>query len=923
MDFIRSRIQRPHFRAELIDREGLEEQLGRALASQRLVLLLASAGNGKTVALVRQLERMPVETAVAWITADAELDLPSFFRCLGESLDPYDPPWRVMPGASIDFEEPENLRKAASELLDVLGAMNVPRGVIALDDMHAIQDARVFEFIDLLLEGLPPSWTLAIASRIEPPLALARLRASRAMVEFRQADLRFSVKEIQRLCSALRLDDSSEAAHRLFERTQGWAVGICLSLDAWGGRGETTATLQLSNRHLFEYLATEVFDRLPEAQRNFLMDTSMLENLSPAQCALVSENPHAERLLGEIAHRDLLVSVLDGEGHVLRLHSLARAYLEHRLQLERPEKIPVLLRRAAGSEADSVRRVDLYLRAGAFEEAESAFMDAARQLLTTGFAEQISQMVKRFPQALQENSAALWYGRGLYAWTRFEYAIMSSALDVAIRGFAASQRPVHAERSRALRAIALGMQGSVGEARTLWLARDASCTDLECVLLWELVAYWDSGVRGPAEAPGAHLRVIAEHLLAGASTSLWYLCLCVYPLTYWIGRPGVCEALERISAGGSEAAGSDCVLLQIEANRIAIWVRLWKGELAKADEIQQQVLADCNWVGAPLSIQTRQKTVPALTAAMRSDAKALQSIFEKADHLTHGRDPAIRRVVVGIRALCSAAVEDWRTVRLMISTIDARLPFWGPFKSLLEARMAMDEGRDQDAIEPLEALLANSAEVDRFGLDAQVRIALAIARQRLAQPALAWQAIQPLAQQARGSEEIGGILLCGLCTLVELAQGPWTDCMPQQDVVELQRWARVSEALKRANNEAHAKQVTAPHIAPRLTVRELQVLAFIVERDSNKVIARKLNLSPHTVKRHVARILDRLQLASRAEAAAWYVKRANSALPEQPPSPAALAQLRPAAAAAPSPAPSSAPAPARYEPTQRQQVRNG
>ena len=61
--------------------------------------------------------------------------------------------------------------------------------------------------------------------------------------------------------------------------------------------------------------------------------------------------------------------------------------------------------------------------------------------------------------------------------------------------------------------------------------------------------------------------------------------------------------------------------------------------------------------------------------------------------------------------------------------------------------------------------------------------------------------------------------------------------------------------------------------APLLSTRENEVLARLAAGDSNKLIARALDLSPHTVKRHVANILDKLGLSSRLQAANWYQRQ--------------------------------------------------
>lgn len=154
--FARTKIQPPRFRAGLIERGELERRMDAALATCRLVLLIAPAGYGKTAALSRQLQRLPEGCAAAWVTADEEDDLQRFLVCLAESLEPYDPPWRTAPEAlASQLAQGAGLRAGVEELLGVLDAIPVARGVIALDDLHSVADIRVFEFLGLLLAGLP------------------------------------------------------------------------------------------------------------------------------------------------------------------------------------------------------------------------------------------------------------------------------------------------------------------------------------------------------------------------------------------------------------------------------------------------------------------------------------------------------------------------------------------------------------------------------------------------------------------------------------------------------------------------------------------------------------------------------------------------------------------------------------------------
>lgn len=96
-------------------------------------------------------------------------------------------------------------------------------------------------------------------------------------------------------------------------------------------------------------------------------------------------------------------------------------------------------------------------------------------------------------------------------------------------------------------------------------------------------------------------------------------------------------------------------------------------------------------------------------------------------------------------------------------------------------------------------------------------------------------------------------------------------------------WQVLNETLQRMRAKARPHSPPLPAAEPalrpreptpatpvRLSQREREVLQRIAAGDSNKVIARTFDLSPHTVKRHVANILDKLGASSRGQAAAWW-----------------------------------------------------
>jgi LuxR family maltose regulon positive regulatory protein len=160
--------------------------------------------------------------------------------------------------------------------LNALAAAEVQRGLIVVDDAHRIADTAVFEFIDLLLERLPNQWGVVVSSRVDPPLALARLRAQDDVAELRQADLRFDQDEVAALVATAGGDTD---AAQLWTRTGGWAAGVRLALNA-AQQGFAAASNVRMDRHVFDYVAAEVIDDMPGELREFLLRCSVLQELT-------------------------------------------------------------------------------------------------------------------------------------------------------------------------------------------------------------------------------------------------------------------------------------------------------------------------------------------------------------------------------------------------------------------------------------------------------------------------------------------------------------------------------------------------------------------------------------------------------------------------------------------------------------------
>ncbi|KWT82907.1 ATP-dependent transcriptional activator MalT [Variovorax sp. WDL1] len=873
----RAKIQTPRFRSGLIERSELEQRLGDALANQRLVLLVAPAGYGKTAALSRQLQRLPAGRALAWLTTDEDDDLQRLLAYLIEALEPLDPPWRLAPEALLERVDQGRLREATSALLNTLEATDTPGGgVLVLDDLHAVADARVFEFLNQLLEGLPPNWTLVIASRVEPPLALARWRARREVAEFDETALSFSKKEVQDLWRHATGEDDPEQADRLLERTQGWAAGLSLSLEA-SQRSATTAPMEArhNRRHLFDYLAAEVFQDLPAELQAFLLRCSLLSELTVPRCEQISGNPRAAELLEDIGRRRLFSSVLDSEELTLRLHDLFRDFLEERLRRLHPEEMPALLRRAAQGEADPLRRTLTYLRAGAWQEAEQSLADGTADMLASDKGGQVIRMIEQFPADIQASSPVLAYVRGWCAWPRYQYGAVRSNMEQAAAGFDALGRHGEAQRARAMQAVAMFFCGHMAEARRLSQTVRSQPMDLETEALSELFDFWYEGHHGPVEGPGNHLANAIDLLEKGRSAELWFRC--IPRVNMFSSRPRVSEQIRRIVNGARAATVDGQWSLHADANLMDAWLHLWQGRLPELEAAFQRIEEDSQWLGQPAGLQVRLLTLKVNYQLICDDTDAVREtrdmLAAHAALLDPSSDLPLQYLAIVVRA--SAAIEDWPSVRMHLPALAVKVGHESPcmrmFLRSIEAQLAFQEGRAGEALKTFRELAASSAEFNTMFLDAMVRTRLALAELADGSPAAAWRALDPLIERIVSSGNVGQVLVTGVRGLNELSAASWGGAASEEGLAILREWTAIAKRFKaRTQNKPYDP---AGQQSAGLSARELEVLALLAASQSNKLIARTLDLSPHTVKRHVARILDRLDLSSRMQAAHWYRTR--------------------------------------------------
>jgi LuxR family maltose regulon positive regulatory protein len=888
LPFALTKIQAPRPRAEHLARPQLEERLAAAIGQARLMLLSAPAGFGKTALMGQLLASVEQRAggAVAWIAADDDDDLARFVACLVAALEPHDLPWRISPQALPTLgQQPRGLRRIADELLSALGGADLPQGqgqgLIVLDDAHRIADARIFELLDLLLEHLPAPWTVLLASRTDPPLSLARLRAQGELLELRQPELGFADDEVRVL--AERRGAGTALVQPLIERLQGWPAGIRLSLDAATLAGVRTPAA-LSQRHLFDYLASEVLADMPHGLRRFLLQTSVLAELDAPRCAALTGDPQAADWLDDIERRGLFVTVLDGPQLTLRLHDLFRDFLEDRLRQEAPEALTGLLHRAADTEPDDARRIAYLQRAGDWAAAEAALNAVARRWLSDGLLTQTQRLLAQFPPAWRERSSALMLLQGLAAWARWDFPAMAGHFQQALRLAEQQGLADQAQLARAYVALSLCQVDQRDEAaallaelRTQVLPREAEVTTLTASL-------WHAGDYGPV-GPSAGYMARRNELLADCTDiGLWYQAT---PNPRDIALPGIAPALTRFVERALRLAPEHPTAMSAIAWLLHGLTALWQGDAARAAERLERADEEARWLGSPRNVGTMLALARGLLHALRGDIDATR---QAAAHLQADPDlepPSVRREklrrAAQFQALRLAMIaDDGERAAALVATLGAPEP---PASGRIAQRArelalpAFSAELAEDWRQTVECWLTALQTPDAmewYGLLTEGRLRLAAALVRLGRPRDAAPFVEAAVARCAADGWIGSALLAGPRALAVLAHGRLVLSAGAQ--VALATWLDGAERLRghqppRAEGApaldggARPEMPTADPLAS-LSAREREVLARMAAGDSNKLIARAFELSPHTVKRHVANILDKLGADTRGQAAA-------------------------------------------------------
>jgi LuxR family transcriptional regulator, maltose regulon positive regulatory protein len=374
-----SKLQAPVQRRR-VHRPGLLELCSGS--PRKLTLIRAPAGWGKSTLLAEWHAAQADTRRFAWLALDrGDNDPVRFWSYLIEALRSQHPQVGAASLALLEAPRVDVVR----DVLPVLSAelsMLPGQTVLVLDDYHVVTSPEIDDSLAFFVDHLPRDLELAVASRTEPPLPLARLRGRGELVEIDAGDLGFSVEDAEHLFNDLHgLGLRHGAVARLQERTEGWAAGLYLASLTLRGRGdpeEFIAAFAGDDRQVVDYLSAEVMAGQPDEIRSFLLRTSLLDRLSAALCDAVTGRSDSRQVLRELETSNFFLIPLDTKREWYRYHHLFAELLRHELRLAEPHEISGLHRRASswhrefGSPSDAIAHATA---AGDFPEASELILE--------------------------------------------------------------------------------------------------------------------------------------------------------------------------------------------------------------------------------------------------------------------------------------------------------------------------------------------------------------------------------------------------------------------------------------------------------------------------------------------------------------------------------------------------------------------
>jgi LuxR family maltose regulon positive regulatory protein len=835
-------------------------------------IIAAPAGFGKTTLLIMASEQLTKRGwKIAWVSLEeTEQDPVRFWMYALAALDGAQPGISATSLRLLQTPRPLPMERALTVLINELATATTPI-VLVLDDYHRAATQASDAALTFLIEHAPTTLHLVVATRSDPALPLARLRAQGRIGELHATDLRFSVDEADRFMrETMHISLPDDQLARLEERTEGWVAGLqlaALSLRDQASMQNLVADTSTAPRYIAEYLIDEVLEHQPEDVQAFLLQTAPLERLCGPLCDAVTGRTDSAAMLARLMQAQLFVTPLDTARTWYRYHHLFSEVLRERLERAAPGALEQCHRCAAawlqqeGMIGEAIRHL---IAAQAFIEAAPIIEGETDRRVLRGEIAGLVAEVRALPRdvLLRHPHLSVLFAAGLLlqgipseatAWldTLERHLTERRALSVEIGGEIA-----------VIRALLLLWAGDVASGAAL--AREAVMQLSPANQLLRALALWLTnivGVLGEDDLSEAErtMSEIADESLRAANTLVALLALVtkadieVYQGRLHRAAQTSREALRLVPhANGQDhpvAAMAYCLLGEIR--------REWN-DLDGAEGELRHALAIGNvdiMVEGPISLAMVQSARGRFEEALAPLEEIPVRQLSPWD--VTQIEVARVRVLIAQGQLAEAArwAEACQRSRQEHCPISA-LALFREMEDLALARVVLAQKRPGAVVAPLEDLCARATRAGRLRNVLEARMLLARARWISGEIDAALRDLDTALALAAPEGFIRVFLDEGE-SLADLLAHYISVRPPSSERAHAHR-------LLVAFGRAHEPSALSRSI--RLSPRELDVLRLLATGRSNEAIATELVVALSTVKWHVAQIYRKLGVTGRVQA---------------------------------------------------------
>lgn len=891
---LRTSLHIPQMREGLITRAILSDRIDLVLKSP-LTLICAPAGFGKTTLLSQWVSgNQDLRGRVAWVSLESDCDLHRFWKYITTALEEIQSGIGTSALALLGQPQPAIhtiLRTLINELAEVSDDL-----VLVLDDLHQVEDPAVYSTLTFFIDHLPSKLHLVIASRSQPPLALARLRARNQLYELREEDLRFSLAEVAAFFNESKgMNLSPEEIAALEARTEGWIAGlqlVALSMQDFDDTSKHSfvSAFTGNQRYILDYLVEEVLQRQPDHIKTFLLKTALLERLSALLCNAVTGETDGQAILEHLERANMFTIALDQERGWYRYHHLFRDALRHELQRMLPEAVLDLHRRAAVWYIHAGQTDDAIEHACAAHEWEQA-LDLIETVISTtwnrGEIRKVITWLGKLPDAHLDRRIhlALYYSRAL---------MLGGQMEVADKRLRESEKVLRArldEHSSAEDRLQLG----------------AICTFRTTIAA--VAGEMDSALTLGREALGL-LPVEHKDIRAHAINSLG-------ATHYYLGD--MVEASRACAEAGNLARQAGNLYLVMVSASYRARALICQGQLRQAGQVLEQALS----LGISRS-QPVQSRVPAASVACATFGYLLYewNRLEEAEHflveaielgqqLAYGSAlwsayltlarirlaqgdrqdterliqqahqyqlahtvPLPSRIMDAEQAGASLAMGLLDAAALWAHTCSLDRPpspgFIHEFEQITLARLHLLQGQPEQALSLLDQTSAAARSMGHQGHVIEILTLTALAQNSLGKTMLAINSLRSALALAEPNGYVRTFVDAGQPMAVLLIQARAQGMMPDYVRRLLEAFpADHTRSIQGADRAGSPRaRLAAAELVEPLSERELDVLQLMAGGASNQDIADSLIIAFTTAKKHVGNILRKLGVDNRTQAVA-------------------------------------------------------